>query len=79
MMVAHVCDLSLGEFIHSFGDAHSYIPIITNKFKSNFLENKPLPKDDSQSGNQRYFCFKYDDFNLTGYDPHPLIKGKVAI
>lgn len=79
MMVAQVCDLSLGEFIHSFGDAHIYSNHDKQIHEQLSRNPKPLPKMTLNHEINDIFCFKIDDFNLTGYDPHPLIKGKVAI
>jgi len=79
MMVAHVCDLSLGEFIHSFGDAHIYSNHHEQIQEQLSRNPKPLPKMTLNQEIKDIFCFKFDDFNLIGYDPHPLIKGKVAI
>lgn len=79
LMIAQVCDLEPGEFIHSFGDVHIY----TNHFeqvKEQLLrEPKPLPKMILNPLIKSLFDFKYEDFTLINYDPHPLIKGKVAI
>ena len=79
MMVAQVCDLSLGEFIHSFGDAHIYSNHYDQIQEQLSRNPKPLPKMILNHEIKDIFCFKFDDFNLTGYDPHPLISGKVAI
>ncbi len=79
LMIAQICDLEPGEFIHSFGDVHIY----TNHFeqvKEQLLrEPKPLPKMILNPLIKSLFDFKYEDFTLINYDPHPLIKGKVAI
>ena len=79
MMVAQVCDLSLGEFIHSFGDAHIYSNHHEQIQEQLSRNPNPLPKMILNQEIKDIFCFKFDDFNLIGYDPHPLIKGKVAI
>jgi thymidylate synthase len=79
MMVAQVCDLSIGEFIHSFGDAHIYSNHYEQIHEQLSRGPKPLPKMILNHEINDIFGFKIDDFNLTGYDPHPLIKGKVAI
>ena len=79
LMIAQICDLEPGEFIHSFGDVHIY----TNHFeqvKEQLLrEPKPLPKMILNPLIKSLFDFNYEDFTLINYDPHPLIKGKVAI
>lgn len=79
MMIAQVCDLEVGEFIHTFGDAHIY----SNHFEQLELQLsrdfKPLPKMILNPEVKNIFDFKFDDFNLEGYDPHPHIKGVVAV
>lgn len=79
MMIAQVCDLEPGEFIHTFGDAHIY----NNHFEQLELqlsrEQRPLPKMILNPAIKNIFDFSYDDFTLEGYDPHPTIKGSVAV
>jgi thymidylate synthase len=79
MMIAQVCDLGVGEFIHTFGDAHIY----NNHFEQVELqlsrEPKPLPKMILNPAIKNIFNFTFEDFTLEGYDPHPLIKGNVAV
>ena len=79
MMVAQVCDLELGEFVHTLGDAHIY----SNHFEQTELqlsrEPRPLPKMTINPEVKSIFDFKYEDFQLEDYDPHPHIKGKVAV
>ena len=79
MMVAQVCELKLGEFIHTLGDAHIY----SNHFEQTELqlsrEPRPLPKMTINPKVKSIFDFKYEDFELEDYDPHPHIKGKVAV
>ena len=78
-MVAHVCDLKVGDFIHTFGDAHIY----TNHFDQVKLqvnrEPKKLPKLKINRNIKNIFDFKFDDFEILNYDPHPHIKGIVSI
>jgi thymidylate synthase len=78
-MVAQVCDLQPGEFIHTFGDAHIY----NNHFEQVELqlsrEPKPLPKMILNPEIKNIFDFTFEDFTLVGYDPHPHIKGIVAV
>lgn len=79
LMVAQVCGFKAGKFIHTFGDAHIYtnhIDQIKEQLKRDF---KPLPKIILNPKIKDIFNFKYEDFELVGYDPHPLIKGKVSI
>ena len=79
MMIAQVCDLGVGEFIHTFGDAHIY----NNHFEQLELqvsrEPKSLPKMILNPHIKDIFEFTFEDFTLEGYDPHPLIKGSVAV
>ena len=79
MMIAQVCDLQPGEFIHTFGDAHIY----NNHFEQLELqlsrEPKPLPKMILNPAIKDIFAFDFDDFKLEGYEPHALIKGSVAV
>lgn len=79
MMIAQVCDLQPGEFIHTFGDAHIY----NNHFEQLELqlsrEPKPLPKMILNPEVKNIFDFTFEDFTLTDYDPHPHIKGVVAV
>ena len=79
MMLAQVCDLEPGDFIHTFGDAHIY---------SNHLEQvnlqlrrdcRALPTMKINPDVKDIFAFTYEDFELTNYDPHPHIKGAVAV
>ena len=79
LMIAQVCNLEPGDFIHSFGDAHIY----TNHFEQMKLqlarEPKSLPTIKINSEVNNIFDFKFEDFILENYDPHPHIKGKVAV
>ena len=79
MMMAQVCDLELGEFVHTLGDAHIY----SNHFDQTKLqlsrEPKILPKMIINKNVKNIFDFTFDDFDLTDYQSHPHIKGKVAV
>ena len=79
MMVGQVCELKLGEFIHTLGDAHIY----TNHFDQVKLQLsrdcKKLPKMKINPDVKNIFDFKFDDFELIDYEYHPHIKGKVAV
>lgn len=79
MMLASVCDLEPGEFIHTLGDAHLY----SNHFEQAQLqlsrEARPLPTMRINGDVRDIFNFSYDDFELLGYDPHPHIQGIVAV
>ena len=79
MMIAQVCNLKAGEFIHTFGDAHIY----NNHFEQLELQLsrdlKPLPQMILNPDIKNILDFKFEDFTLLNYDPHPHIKGAVAV
>jgi len=79
MMVAQVCNLKPGEFVHTLGDAHIY----SNHFEQVSLQlsrtPKPLPAMKINPIVKNIFDFKFEDFKLENYDPHPHIKGAVAV
>nr|WKN39873.1 thymidylate synthase [Tunicatimonas sp. TK19036] len=79
MMVAQVCDLEPGDFIHTFGDAHLY----TNHLEQAGLQlsrnPRPLPTMKINPDVKDLFAFRYEDFELIEYDPHPHIKAPVAV
>ena len=79
MMLAQVCGLQAGEFVHTLGDAHLY----SNHFEQARLqltrEPRPLPTMTLNPAVDNLFDFKYEDFELSGYDPHPHIKAAVAV
>ncbi|MDM1397346.1 thymidylate synthase [Myroides odoratimimus] len=79
MMVAQVCDLEVGDFIHTFGDVHIYNNHIEQVTLQLSREPKPLPRMIINKEVKDIFNFKYEDFTLEGYDPHPAIKGKVSV
>ena len=79
LMVAQVCDLEPGTFVHTFGDVHIYTNHQEQIEEQLSRKPKPLPKIILNPDVKDIFDFKYDDFTLNGYDPHPLIRGKVAI
>ena len=79
MMLAQVCDLEVGDFIHTFGDAHIYSNHMEQVELQLSREPKPLPTMEINPAIKDIFSFKYEDFNLINYDPHPHIKGAVAV
>ena len=79
MMIAQVCDLEAGEFVHTFGDLHIYNNHFEQVDEQLSREPRPLPKIKINPNVKNIFDFKYEDFELEGYDPHPTIKGKVAV
>jgi len=78
-MIAHVCDLEVGEFIHTFGDMHLYNNHIEQAKEMVQREPKPLPKLVIKRDVKDIFDFQVEDFVLEGYDPHPKIEGKVSV
>jgi thymidylate synthase len=79
LMVAQVCDLEPGEFIHTFGDAHLYLNHIEQAQLQLSRELRLLPKMELNKSVKDIFGFVYEDFTLSGYDPHPHIKAPVAV
>jgi thymidylate synthase len=79
MMIAQVCDLAPGEFIHTLGDAHLYANHLEQSRLQLMREPRGLPRMRLNPGIKSIFEFDYADFELTGYDPHPHIKAEVAV
>jgi len=79
MMIAQVCDLQAGEFIHTFGDAHLYLNHLEQTRLQLTREPRPLPEMHINPTIKNILEFTYNDFQLTGYDPHPHIKAPVAV
>lgn len=79
MMLAQVCDLEPGEFIHTFGDAHIYSNHMEQVQLQLSRDPRPLPRMEINPEVKDIFGFTYEDFKLVGYDPHPHIKGEVAV
>jgi thymidylate synthase len=79
MMMAQVCGLGLGDFIHTFGDVHIYSNHIEQVKIQLSREPRPLPKMVINPSVKDIFAFQYDDFTLLDYHPHPHIKGEVAV
>jgi thymidylate synthase len=79
MMVAQVCDLDYGDFIHTFGDAHIYNNHLEQAHLQLSREPRPLPQMRINPEVKDIFGFKYEDFALENYDPWPHIKAAVAI
>lgn len=79
MMVAQVCGLQYGDFIHTLGDAHLYNNHIEQARLQLSREPKALPLMKINPEVKDIFDFKYEDFSLENYDPHPHIKGAVAV
>lgn len=79
MMVAQVCDLQPGEFIHTLGDAHLYNNHLDQARLQLTRDFRPLPQMKINPEVKDLFAFKYEDFELINYDPHPHIKAAVAV
>lgn len=79
MMMAQVTGLKPGDFVHTFGDAHLYSNHLDQADLQLSRAPRPLPTMDINSAVTSLFDFTFDDFKLTGYDPHPHIKAAVAV
>lgn len=79
LMVAQVCQLQPGEFIHTLGDAHLYSNHLEQAQLQLSREPRPLPVMRLNPAVTDLFTFKFEDFTLEGYDPHPAIRAEVAV
>jgi len=79
MMVAQVCNLGVGEFIHTLGDAHIYTNHIEQVNLQLSREIRDLPQMKINPNKKDIFSFDYSDFELENYNPHPAIKAPVAV
>jgi thymidylate synthase len=79
MMLAQVTGFRLGEFIHTFGDAHLYLNHLEQADLQLARTPRPLPRMRLNPDVTSLFGFRYEDFELTGYDPHPHIAAAVAV
>lgn len=79
MMVAQVTDLEVGEFVHTFGDAHLYLNHLEQADLQLARTPRPLPRMRINPDVGNIFEFRYEDFELEGYDPHPHIQADVAV
>lgn len=78
-MIAQICDLKVGEFIHTLGDAHIYrnhLDQVKTQLQRDF---RPLPRLVLNPEIKDLFAFKFEDLQITGYEPHPAIRGEVAV
>lgn len=79
LMVASVSGLEPGEFVHTLGDVHLYENHLEQADRQLRREPRPLPRMTLRRRPASLFDFEYDDFELTGYDPHPRIKAPIAV
>jgi thymidylate synthase len=79
MMTAQVTGLEAGDFVHTFGDAHIYLNHLEQVDLQLTRDPRPLPVMKINPDVKDLFAFRFDDFELTGYDPHPHIKGTVSV
>lgn len=79
MMVAQVCDLRPGEFIHTFGDLHLYQNHLDQAREQLTREFRPLPRMQLNPAVKNISEFRFEDFTLSEYDPHPAIKAPIAV
>jgi thymidylate synthase len=79
MMVAQVCDLSPGDFVHTFGDLHLYRNHLEQAREQLTRDCRPLPRMKLNPAIKNIRDFKFEDFELAGYDPHPSIKAPIAV
>jgi len=79
MMMAQVTGLGLGDFVHTLGDAHLYLNHLDQAREQLSREPRPLPTMTLNPEVRDIFAFRFEDFTLSGYDPHPAIKGPVAV
>jgi len=79
LMMAQVCELQPGDFVHTLGDAHLYLNHLDQVQEQLIREPRRLPTMQLNSASKSIFDFAYTDFTLQGYDPHPSIKAPVAV
>lgn len=79
MMIAQVCDLEVGDFVHTLGDAHLYLNHLDQAKLQLSRSPRALPTMKINPDVKSIFDFKYEDFELQGYDPHPGIKAPISV
>jgi thymidylate synthase len=79
MMMAQVTGLKAGDFVHTLGDTHIYMDHLEQVKLQLTRDPRPLPTMRINPDVKDIFSFKYEDFQLENYDPHPHIKGKVSV
>jgi thymidylate synthase len=78
-IMADVCGYEVGEFVHTFGDAHIYLDHVEQIKEQISREPKALPKLIIKNHHNSVVDYKFEDFEIVDYDPHPAIKGKVSV
>jgi thymidylate synthase len=79
LMMAQVCDLQPGEFVHTFGDVHLYNNHLKQAREQLTRDPRPLPQMKINPAVKNIFDFKFEDFELVNYNPHPHIKAEVSV
>jgi thymidylate synthase len=79
LMVAQVCDLKPGDFVHTFGDLHLYRNHLDQAHEQLARDLRPLPRMKLNPAIRNIRDFQFEDFQLIGYDPHPTIKAPIAV
>ncbi|GAA5170578.1 thymidylate synthase [Viridibacterium curvum] len=79
LMIAQVCNLAPGEFVHTLGDAHLYLNHLDQARLQLSRDFRPLPTMHLNPAVRDIFAFKFEDFKLEGYDPHPSISAPIAV
>jgi thymidylate synthase len=79
MMVAQVCNLRPGEFIHTFGDLHLYRNHLEQAHEQLARDFRLLPQMKLNPAVKSIYDFRFEDFTLSEYDPHPAIKAPIAV
>jgi len=79
LMIAQVCGLKPGDFVHTFGDLHLYANHLEQAKLQLTREPRPLPQMKLNPTVKNIHDFKFEDFELVGYDPHPAIKAPIAV